>query len=625
MTGTPLPRPRPCAARNPGSGVAAAVRIAFTLIAFAIAANEPAHAQRTYGIDEDPVRLGERALAEARLPDARAQFTAALENGYRTARARCGLAQIAVREGRAADAEPLYRVAVAESGRDADDRARAEAGLGLLLLRLGRDLEAEEEFAKAIDANVDCWPAWYGRARLLIAGGQLDPAEKMLARGATQKGVLEGEDLYWDAVARLALARGDASGAEVAALKAFDLDPSDPERATLVGRVYEKRAPTLAIDAFEKALSAPGVTRTAPTLHELGALYRKTGDAERARDLWAEAIAADSTYAPALRDLADLMDRAGRKERAAQIYLRYVQIVPDDVDALVRLARACLDANRPAQALEAANAARRIDPSRADARLAAVRAGLLSPDDDARRAALTDYDTFPPDTKWTAADHSAVANARLRAGDTEGARVEFDRALALDPKDAAANYQAGILALKAGRDPEALSRLETAAREAPEVPAYHLNLGIARLRAGDAAKSVESFRAAVRLNPDLVAARLLLAQGLAASGDLRGAESEYRHTLEKEPTNAQALRGLGFCRLRGADYAGAADTYAAATRAEPGNADAWAGLGLAQLGLEKWDEAAKSFDRAAAIDPGNSTLRRGRELLEQARSGTASG
>ncbi|MCA9751956.1 MAG: tetratricopeptide repeat protein, partial [Gemmatimonadetes bacterium] len=186
MMRSPIPRLRRSVASAARPRVAAAVRTGLTLIAIAIGTSGPAQAQRTYGIDEDPVRLGERALAEGRLLDARTQFAAALENGYKTARARCGLAQIAVREGRTDDAEPLYRVAIEESGRDADDRARAEAGLGLLLLRLGRDLEAEEEFAKAIEAGADYWPAWYGRARLLLAGGQLDSAEKMIARGATK-------------------------------------------------------------------------------------------------------------------------------------------------------------------------------------------------------------------------------------------------------------------------------------------------------------------------------------------------------------------------------------------------------------------------------------------------------
>jgi tetratricopeptide (TPR) repeat protein len=587
----------------------------------AVASPSPA-APRTYGIDEDPIRLGDRALAEGHLAEARSHFQEALENGYKTSRARFGLAEVTVREGDFAEAEPLYREAVAGGSGSPEEQARIRAGLGLLLLRLGRDLEAEQEFDAALAQDPDQWEAWYGRAHRMLDLGQVEEAERILKRGANRKGVREGQDLYLYGMARVHLARGELEEAELAALRALDLNPQDPAVAALVGRVYEARGtPTLAIDAFEKSLATPGVVRTAPMLHNLGQLYAEVRRFDDARDRYVEAVAIDSTYAPALGDLGHLYYAAGRHEQAARVYLRYAILVPDDLGALLELSESCLEVHHFAQALEAATAAMRIDGTRDDVRFAFARAGIRAGDDEVKARAAATYAELEGKPGWKAADHSLLASYLMATGDLEAARTHYDEAIRLDPGDPHANYQAGILAMKRGDTAQAKAHLETAVRGAPDIPAYQLNLGIARLRAGDTAGAVQAIRRALELNPDLTVGRVILAQAYAAGGDLPAAEAEYDRVLRAEPRHAQALRGKGFCRLRASDYEGAAAAYGAAAEVEPGNADAWAGLGLAQLGRADWPAAEAAFDRAGKLDPDNRSLQRGRELLAQAREG----
>jgi len=59
--------------------------------------------------------------------------------------------------------------------------------------------------------------------------------------------------------------------------------------------------------------------------------------------------------------------------------------------------------------------------------------------------------------------------------------------------------------------------------------------------------------------------------------------------------------------------------YEAAARAEPENADGWAGLGNANLGLQNWEAAEAAFVKARAIDPNNPTMKKGWELLQNAK------
>lgn len=233
---------------------------AATVLLLAVVAPGPASADRpVYTMDTDPLRLGKKALAGGRLAEAKALFEEAVHNGHHVPRALFGLGEIAMREGRYDDAEPLYRRALESGG---DDYAEAHAGLGLTLLRLDRDQEAAQEFARALDADGKLWEPHYGRARLLLAQQKWSDALRELEHGAGLHGVAEGEDEYRFGMALYQLGRGEVTEAETSALLALHLNPTEPEYGTLVGEIYERRnAPTLAIDAYEQALRAPGMVQ----------------------------------------------------------------------------------------------------------------------------------------------------------------------------------------------------------------------------------------------------------------------------------------------------------------------------------------------------------------------------
>ncbi|MHB8079437.1 MAG: tetratricopeptide repeat protein [Candidatus Krumholzibacteriia bacterium] len=600
-------------------GVARGLLVA--LLACVVAGVVPAAGQPSYGIDEDPIRLGGKALEQGRLADAQANYARAIDDGYQVARAQRGLAEIAVRQARLAEAETLYRAAIASRlERDRREDPEARAGLGLLLLRLGRPEDAARELDRALEAQPDNWDALYGRARLLLAGGRLDEAKALLARGAKRHGVAEGEDKYHFGMALYSFATGDPDAAEKEALIALSLDSGDPERALLVGRIYEKRGtPALAIPAFEQALATPGMVPTAPLLHTMGRIYQQEKRYNEARDSYLAAMAADSSYAPALRDLADLLRRANQQDRAARIYLRYLSLEPRDIDAQLGLAGACLELRRYDRAVEAARAALAADSTRADARRIYARAGLQSVDRAVRESAAAAFATLPADSLWTAQDWLALAEQRGETKQFDAARADVARALALEPALPAAFFQLGVIELGAGRPDVAAVALERAVALRPDAPAYHINLGVAYAGLRRTADATAALRAALRLNDKLVSARLLLAQTLAAADSLGAAEAEYRLAVAAEPGNARALRGLAWCRLRRADYGEAARLYRSATEAEPDNAEAWAGLGNAQLGSGQLDAAEQALRRARSIDPANAAMKKGFELLERAR------
>ena len=589
----------------------------------AAAAIHAGNAPRMYGLDEDPIRLGTKALAEGRWADARARFDEAIANAYKVDQAKYGLAEIAVREGHPEQAEGLYREAI---GARKSEFAEARAGLGLVLLGAGRDKEAAAEFDRALTDKPDLWDAVYGRARVLLNEGKPDEAKSLLAKGAKKKGVKEGEDKYHHGMALAHMAQGDLAGAEPEALLAMHLNPTQPEYGALVAKVYEAmNQPGLAIEAYERVLATPSAVKTAPMLHALGRLYQKTDHYTEARDRYLQAVDVDSTYAPALRDLGDVFRLAKQPEKSARVYLRYLLAQPDDVDARVHLAECYLELGQYAPAADAAREAATRDSTRTDVRFALARAGVRSTDAAMRSHAADVFVALPDSLPWTADDYVALASVQMEAKQTEAAQQSLTRALTLDPKLPDAHFQQGLLEMSAGRPDSAIAAFERAVSARPDAPLYHLNLGIAYYQAKRLGDSIPAFRKALELRPELTSGRLLLAQALAVSDSVGAAEKEYRRVLEAEPANAKALRGLAFCYIRAADYKGAVDAYEKAAKAEPGNADGWAGLGNAYLGLSNWDAAEKAFDKARAIDPSNATLRKGVELLNRAKAQGSSG
>lgn len=133
-------------------------------------------------------------------------------------------------------------------------------------------------------------------------------------------------------------------------------------------------------------------------------------------------------------------------------------------------------------------------------------------------------------------------------GDSTGAVVAFDAALALAPDHASvlASYASFLGA--AQRLPEALALHERALAAAPEQAEYWMNYGLALLKAGDAAKAVATLDHAVRLSPAVSKMWHALGSARRGVGDLEGAEAALRRAVELNAGNGAAWTSLGVVR-----------------------------------------------------------------------------
>ena len=121
-------------------------------------------------------------------------------------------------------------------------------------------------------------------------------------------------------------------------------------------------------------------------------------------------------------------------------------------------------------------------------------------------------------------------------------KVETEPAVSPETR---AQYEQALVALRAGRYPEAERALLAVARREPRLAGPHANLGILYGRTGRPAQALESLREAVRLNPERAAYYNELGMISRREGKFDDARRYYEKALALEPTYAYAHLNVG--------------------------------------------------------------------------------
>lgn len=572
------------------------------LSAIFLAGNAEA-ANKEYSFETNPVRLGQKALEEGKVADAKALFEEAIANEWEVPKAHAGLAEVFVRQGNPAEAEPLFRQSIAGGS-----TPEAHAGLGLLLLRLGRLDESKIEIDLALKEKSDLWDGQFAKALIAIQEKKFDEAKDLLEKGKKKsKGIKDGEDRYHYGLARLHFESGDLANAESEALLAMSQNQTDPAYTTLVADIYVKRgSPALAVQTYERVLGAPGASPTAPFYHQLGGLYEKIQEPNEALRRYQEAVKVDSLYAPALRDMGRLYLLGKVYDKSTVAYSRYVQLVPDDLDALVGFTRAALETRQFKSAHDASKKAFAMDSTRTDVRLLYARSAYQDRD---RERSSQLYASVADTTLFEPVDFIRLGQIAFESKKFDEARVRLTQGIEKDTTSVEGYFTLGLLEMQQGKPDAAVTALERATALAPNFSPAPLNLGIALLQAKRPVEGIAALRQAQTLAPENVQVLISLAQALASADSVGSAITEYRRAIDLEPGNTKALRGLGFCQLKRQSYGEAVTALKEATAAEPQNADGWAMLGQAYLGLNDKLRAKQAAEKALAINPNHPTAK----------------
>jgi tetratricopeptide (TPR) repeat protein len=142
----------------------------------------------------------------------------------------------------------------------------------------------------------------------------------------------------------------------------------------------------------------------------------------------------------------------------------------------------------------------------------------------------------------------ARGTERYAEGDIDGARREFQRALALDPVSDNTLTALNLIAqtyLGQNRTEDAIATYEKAIRLSPTSVDPHLKLGNVYYGLERFEEARSEYQAALRLDPMNATAILSVGQAAMADGDLREAESRFRQVIGSHPGEYGGYHALG--------------------------------------------------------------------------------
>ncbi|ALG73321.1 hypothetical protein VY88_24240 [Azospirillum thiophilum] len=355
-----------------------------------------------------------------------------------TAMALVGQAVPLHQAGRLAEAEALYRQALAAQAGQPD----ALHLLGMIACQTGRFAEAADLIGKAVAARRDVPDYHANLAYTLQALGRPAEAERA-ARNALRLRTPfpEAANTLGNALTAL----GKAEEAETAYRAALGARPDYAEAEGNLGAILRNLGrPAEAEPLLRHALAAnPGLTEARAAL---GLALLDLGHADEGEATLRAALDRRPDHASAVLALAGSLQRRGGDAMPA--YRRYLTLEPSDADAWNGYGLSLQQCDRIAAAVQAVSHALRLAPGMAEA---LTNLGTLHriQGQPVRSAALQRQSlSLQP---GYAAAHTNLALAVQDLGDEADAERAFTRALVADPLQALARFDRAILRLRQGR------------------------------------------------------------------------------------------------------------------------------------------------------------------------------
>lgn len=369
-------------------------------------------------------------------------------------------------------------------------------GLGQAYASICNWSRAAAAFGQLVEADPDCPSSHYLLGHTLGALGDYDRALKEL-RVAETLGY-HVADLYSSMGYALHM-KGDVEGAIASYETSLEMDPKDTitmfnySKALVAKRSYQSARKVL-----ESAVQSD--PDDAQSWIALGEVYEDLDELDMAFRAYEHALDLDPA-SPDTRCLAaHVCLMIGRPEEAEWEYKQVVDENPDDSEAWAGLGEVLIALERYHEALIACRRALDVDPMSVYGLSgyisACERIGALDEARDAVRTALN-KDLESPDLWYL------MAGIESAVGEPERALVAYERAVRLNPSDAAAHAGIGWALVEIGRDQTlAEIHLIEAVRLAPDWYYPCLQLGALYLRKHDQATAAQWLIRAAEMAPD---------------------------------------------------------------------------------------------------------------------------
>ena len=190
-----------------------------------------------------------------------------------------------------------------------------------------------------------------------------------------------------------------------------------------------------------------------------------------------------------------------------------------------------------------------------------------------------------------------------RAGRLATAEAGYREVLSAAPEFPGAALNYALLARATGRLGLALDLAGRAVASQPKEAAAHATLGNLLLEGERTGDAVAAFRTALALDPSHVNARFNLGGALRRSGEPEAAVTEFRRLVERFPEDPDFRIALGGALLDCGRPRESADEHERALGLSPGHPDALTELGLAHVDAGEFEAAARCYRRVIDGSP----------------------
>jgi tetratricopeptide (TPR) repeat protein len=505
---------------------------------------------------------------------------------------------------------------------------------GNQLLRLGRYVEAEQAFERAIQLNPTfVHLAWYGKGKALEGQSKYQEAVR-----AFESSLLK-QPSYTPALYALSVIYRELKEFEEALAvinKAIQFTPKNAnfynEKYTTLSNLKRDQEALLALN------EAIALSPRAAFYINRGTTYHALKDYPKAIADYTKAIAINPEDADAYTYRGGAYDTLKDYPKAISDYTKVIAINPEDAygyiirgsiyAALEDYPKAIADYTK-AIAINPENASAYNNRGNTYADLKDYpkaiadfdKAIAINPEDAFAYnnrgriyAALKDYPKAIADCTKVIAINPENAFAYSTRGviyaalkDYPKAIADYTKVIAINPEDASAYYDRGNTYYYLKDYPKAIADYTKAIAIYPEFAGAYENRGTIYYSSKDYPKAIADFDKAIAINPENASAYYTRGVIYAALEDYPKAIADFTKVIAINPEDVDAYsnRGISYANLK--DNPKAISDYDKAIAINPEDAKVYYNRGLTYADLKDYPKAIADFDKAIAINPENAS------------------
>jgi tetratricopeptide (TPR) repeat protein len=409
---------------------------------------------------------------------------------------------------------------------------------GRLLMAQGQLQDAIIFLQKVTSDAADSPQAHYYLAMAFWQNGDMGQARNALMDALK---VSQGLPVALQALARLSLAQGNASDAQIYAQELVQRFPATPDNRQLLADALARQGKLR--PAEEQILIARQLSPNDPSIHvnvaQIYSAEKKWPDAQKEFEL---AVQLDLHNTTALAQLADFLTARNESAQALAHVQQYVAANPNDANGHVILGALNFQLKNHDISQSEFERAIQIDPNNIQAYL---RLGKVFEEQGQSQLAIARYQKALDLQPKFAPLATMIGNLYLDNGDMESARKYYAQALASDPNFAVAMANTAWVDAQEGKDLDvALGMAEKAKSLEPDVPTITDTLAWVMYKRGNYANAVPLLQECVQKSPDSAQFHYHFGMTLLASGQkAKGKEQlEAALRLNLNSANTQQAR-----------------------------------------------------------------------------------